>query len=564
MAPRLRTAARRALKGLASGVGALLLSAGIVSAATTFGTSSITTTGTLQVDGNSTFDTNTMFVDATNNRVGVGTATPAAAFSVGTSSALQVDSSGNLVTTGTLSAFSSASNADKITISANTSSSATQIGTLTSGDLTAARTWSFPDAAGAVIIDTAVQTLTNKTLTTPKIGTALYDANGNAILNLSPIGSPANALTVKNAVAGNSPSLSAEGSDGNVSMTFFPKGTGSVVVSSTSANADKLALIANTSSSTGFAGTFTSGDLTGDRTWTFPDVTGAIVLDSNVQTLQQKTYLNPKINGTLQDVNGSGMISFSAVSSAVNGFTAMNAVATADPVFSATGTDANIDLRLQAKGSGNIFIQNTTANADYLVLQPQSTGSNSFIGTLTTADLTGNRTWTFPDVDGTVTLTGATQTLSGKTLQQPLIVAPSASNQAEIVRGLASQSGNLTEWQDSSSTVLASVSAAGNLSVPTLSIGGGAAITKHLSGTGAVGNAGTNITSGNCISDNISVTGAATGDSVVATPVNGLENLLNFIAFVSGANTVEVRLCNPSAGNVVSNDRTWRVDVWKH
>ena len=38
--------------------------------------------GTLAVSGNATFDTNTLFVDASNNRVGVGTATPSVALDV--------------------------------------------------------------------------------------------------------------------------------------------------------------------------------------------------------------------------------------------------------------------------------------------------------------------------------------------------------------------------------------------------------------------------------------------------------------------------------------------------
>jgi hypothetical protein len=44
--------------------------------------SAASVTGTLAVSGNATFDTNTLFVDASNNRVGVGTATPSVALDV--------------------------------------------------------------------------------------------------------------------------------------------------------------------------------------------------------------------------------------------------------------------------------------------------------------------------------------------------------------------------------------------------------------------------------------------------------------------------------------------------
>jgi hypothetical protein len=60
--------------------------------------SSLTSVGTLTslgVSGNLTVDTNTLFVDAANNRVGIGTASPSHPFQISTST-LIVDTSGNL------------------------------------------------------------------------------------------------------------------------------------------------------------------------------------------------------------------------------------------------------------------------------------------------------------------------------------------------------------------------------------------------------------------------------------------------------------------------------------
>lgn len=51
-------------------------------------------------DANFFVDTDTLFVDAANNRLGVGDATPDALFSVGSSSQFQVDTSGNITTAG--------------------------------------------------------------------------------------------------------------------------------------------------------------------------------------------------------------------------------------------------------------------------------------------------------------------------------------------------------------------------------------------------------------------------------------------------------------------------------
>ena len=59
-------------------------------------TTTATVGGDSTVGGDLTVDTNTLYVDSTNNRVGVGTASPSNPFQVGTSD-LIVDSSGNLL-----------------------------------------------------------------------------------------------------------------------------------------------------------------------------------------------------------------------------------------------------------------------------------------------------------------------------------------------------------------------------------------------------------------------------------------------------------------------------------
>ena len=72
---------------------------------------------------------------------------------------------------------------------------------------------------------TGTQTLTNKTLTAPKIGTSILDTNGNELLLLTATGSAANEFTLANAASGNGPTLSATG-ETNVGININPKGTG--------------------------------------------------------------------------------------------------------------------------------------------------------------------------------------------------------------------------------------------------------------------------------------------------------------------------------------------------
>jgi len=85
---------------------------------------------------------------------------------------------------------------------------------------------------------TGTQTLTNKTLTSPKIGTSILDTNGNELFKLTATGSATNELTIANAANGSAPTISATGSsDSNVNINIAPKGTGEIVVGTGSGDA---------------------------------------------------------------------------------------------------------------------------------------------------------------------------------------------------------------------------------------------------------------------------------------------------------------------------------------
>jgi hypothetical protein len=74
------------------------------------------------------------------------------------------------------------------------------------------------------VSETGVQTLTNKTLTSPKIGTSILDTNGNELALLTATASAVNEITLANAATGSSPVISATGGDTNVGITLTPKG----------------------------------------------------------------------------------------------------------------------------------------------------------------------------------------------------------------------------------------------------------------------------------------------------------------------------------------------------
>ena len=77
---------------------------------------------------------------------------------------------------------------------------------------------------------TGTQTLTNKTLTSPKIGTSILDTNGNQLALLTATSSAVNEFTIANAATGAGPTISSTGDDSNIDINITPKGTGDVVL----------------------------------------------------------------------------------------------------------------------------------------------------------------------------------------------------------------------------------------------------------------------------------------------------------------------------------------------
>jgi hypothetical protein len=72
---------------------------------------------------------------------------------------------------------------------------------------------------------TGTQTLTNKTLTSPAIGTSILDTNGNELALLTATSSAVNEITLANAATGNGPIISSTG-ETNVDLNLNPKGSG--------------------------------------------------------------------------------------------------------------------------------------------------------------------------------------------------------------------------------------------------------------------------------------------------------------------------------------------------
>jgi hypothetical protein len=128
------------------------------------------------------------------------------------------------------------------------------------------------------VTTTGTQTLTNKTLTSPAIGTSILDTNGNELALLTATSSAVNEFTIANAATGNDPTLSATGGDTNIDIAIKPKGSGETVFGTGAASATLTTsgahdLVLDTNSGTN-SGTITITDAANGDITIAPNGTG--------------------------------------------------------------------------------------------------------------------------------------------------------------------------------------------------------------------------------------------------------------------------------------------------
>ncbi len=206
-------------------------------------------------------------------------------------------------------------------------------------------------AVGDVTL-TGTQTLTNKTLTSPKIGTSILDTGGNELMKITATGSAENEFTMAAGASGAGPTLSSTGSsDTNIDINVVPAGTGNVNLS-----ADAVQI----------------GDNNANATLTTQG-TGDLILNTNNGSSSGDITLLDGANGNIEFTNnGTGVVKFNDAAYYPE----------ADLTF-----DATQDWDVQASPVAKVTLDgNVTFDA------PSNPTTGQFISILCIQDNTGSRT----------------------------------------------------------------------------------------------------------------------------------------------------------------------------
>jgi len=229
------------------------------------------------------------------------------------------------------------------------------------------------DTTGFITLS-GTQTLTNKTLTTPKIGTSILDTNGNELAKLTATGSAVNEFTVANAATGGSPTLSATGGDSNIDLDLLAKGTGHVTVRGNT-NAGAIQFNCESNSHGQIVKSQPHSAAVTNEMLLPAGASSTLVSLVSTDTLTNKTLTAPKIAdaGFIADANGAEQIIFQTTASAVNELEVTNAATGNNPAIAASGGDTNVGLEFSTKGTGTIKFNDLA----YIPQQALTSSSNA-------------------------------------------------------------------------------------------------------------------------------------------------------------------------------------------
>ncbi len=254
--------------------------------------------------------------------------------------------------------------------------------------------------------------------------------------------------------------------------------------------------------------------------------------------------------------------------------------------YATTTIGNNVSVGGTLTVTGTTTFSGVISGASPLVFEGAT--ADDYETTFAITDPTADRTITFPNITGTVVTTGDTGSVNSTMITDGTIVNADVSSSAAIdlsklatgalPTGITVASANLVDGTIVNADVSSSAAIAGTKISPdfgsqniqttgSLTIGGGTAITEHISSSTAIDFG--SIPGNGCETQTVAgVSGAVDGDVVtlgVPNNVASASSTLVFTGWVSAADTVSVRVCQVASGdsgNLPSG--TFRVDVWKH
>lgn len=251
--------------------------------------------------------------------------------------------------------------------------------------------WICTNIRGTDIVETDALTFRQfdviGTLSVPRGGTGATSFTNNGVV----IGQGTSALTTISAA--NNAVLVTNGSGVPSWSTTLPSGlTASFVDANFTIRDDVDATkLLQFQAATGTTGTTV--------TLSIPPASDTITGIAATQTLTNKTITSGRYNELL-DTAGNREIVFTATGSAVNYLTIANAATTARPTITATGSDTNIGMAFQAKGTGvYAFLGTSTLPSTIRLFEDTDNGTNS-IGIDVPATISSDLTFTLPGTDG--------------------------------------------------------------------------------------------------------------------------------------------------------------------
>ena len=332
------------------------------------------------------------------------------------------------------------------------------------------------DIAGTASL-TTVQTLTNKTLTSPIINEILY-ANGNEILSLSPVASATDYLTVKNGIGVGVPlHLQADGSSSNIGLHIQPKGTGLVTI--TDGTDFNKGIRFRSSGSAASAVTLIDAVSSAGHVVTLPDATTTLVGRDTTDTLTNKTLTSPTLTtpilGTPQSGNFStGTFTWPTFNQNTSG-TAAGLSATLAIASGGTGqtsASAAFNALSPVTTTGDLIIGDGTNSATRLAIGANGylLTSNGTTASWVAAPATGVTTFS----GGTTGLTPATATAGAITLAGTLAIANGGTNSTAAATAGGAAYGTGTAYAFTAAGTAGQVLTSAGASAPTWSgISGG-------------------------------------------------------------------------------------------